>query len=129
MRWCEKRVSYACLLHAEINRDMITLLGAAWTCEDSYDPSDPTSRLPLPYFHEAILHPCSKLDGGLSCCGANSSYAPAHLLYRSWFNIPNILLLLTYEVNPRCGDGLTFESKLIQTISEWTLRVFFEVQS
>ena len=82
--------------------DFTSNLDTLWGCPG-------TSPHAVPHFRGFLLHPCNtrkyKDDPLTGCCGTPE--APAHVLYNSWFELENVVVLLVYEVMPACGDGLT----------------------
>ena len=75
-----------------------SLTDTMWACPGA-------APKPFPHYSRFLLHPCA--GSGTSCCGLPK--AAAHAIYKSWFQLPDILMLLSYEVMPACGDGLTVQ--------------------
>ena len=74
-----------------------------WACPNT------TPKL-YPHYTRYLLHPCA--GNTPKCCGQNKT--SAHAIYTSWFELEDVVMLVTYEVMPACGDGLTVTGERVR---------------
>jgi hypothetical protein len=82
---------------------------ATWTCANA-TAAPPNGALPKPYYHHQLLHPCASQGNAADCCG-RAQGAAIHVALRAWFDLDQVLVIITYEVWPKCGDGVTIASE------------------
>lgn len=74
---------------------------AWWSCPNS-------TSAEYPSFRKNVLHPCIGPPGQAACCGIDS--ISAHAVFKLWFQLKNVKMLMTYEVS--CNEGMSVSGEV-----------------